>query len=515
DYLEKVDKSAQSLLGIINDILDFSKMESGKLNIETIKFDLDQVFENIANLNAGKAQAKGLEFSLHISKEVPLYLIGDPLRIGQIITNYCSNAIKFTEKGEILVRVDLGEKLNNGKLNIIFSVKDTGIGLSEDQQSRMFQEFSQADGSITRKYGGTGLGLAISRQLAELMGGKTWLESKLGQGSTFYFSVILDSNMNVFGQNIQEEKTRINEDSTYEHKLKTIAGKRILLAEDNEINQVVAAELLEDVGFIVDIASNGQEAFDMLLASGHPSKYSLIFMDLQMPVMDGFATTEAIRKISQYDDLPIVAMTADAMAGIREKCLTIGMNDMVTKPIDTNEVFASLLQWIKPEDYIPLAVEQTKNVSLDTHIDIPDLPGIDIEGSLARFRGNKVKYVKILKEFRKSYVYIASEIQAEVKSGFIEDAIRSTHMIKGVAGNIGMTDIFKIGNDLEIALKNNNLKHVDKLIDKLSDAIEEIIRILDERLPDVKQLNKIEMDSIDSKIDPKLYSKEFSQLADL
>ncbi len=491
DYLEKVDRSAFSLLGIINDILDFSKIEAGKLHIENVAFDLEEVFENISNLNAGKAQDKGLEFNIRIDKEVPFYLHGDSLRVGQIITNYCSNAIKFTEKGEVVVGVEFGEQIEDNKIKINFSVKDTGIGLSKEQQGKMFQEFSQADSSTTRKFGGTGLGLAISKRLAELMGGTTWLESKEGEGSTFYFSgvfgvqdldkrtefnspddlksikilacddnstarailkeaihtfgfeinlvksgkdcleelktnhyelliidwlmpemdgldvvkqikqenslndlkiimisafgsesvaeaakefglnhfiskpftysTLFDAIMNVFGKDIRTSRIRIERGKKHKKALQKISGATVLLTEDNEINQQVAVELLEDEGFVVEIANNGKEAFDKIKASGEPSKYDLVFMDLQMPVMDGFTATMEIRNLSQYNDVPIIAMTADAMSGVKEKCLEAGMNDMVTKPIDPDEMFGVMVEWIKPDEKLKDRRRKTKD----------------------------------------------------------------------------------------------------------------------------------------------------------
>jgi len=592
DYLEKVDRSAFSLLGIINDILDFSKIEAGKLNIEKIPFDLEEVFENVANLNAGKAQDKGLEYSIRISKDVPFYLIGDPLRIGQIITNYCSNAIKFTEKGDVNVAVDLGEKLANGRLMLNFSVKDTGIGLTPEQQAKMFQEFSQADSSTSRKHGGTGLGLAISKKLSEMMGGTTWLESESGVGSTFFFSAVFekqeqnkrdefkapddlktikvlacddnatarfivkeaietfglginlvdsgkacfeelqknsydllivdwlmpemdgleliklikkdkklnnipiimisafgnedvakeaidlgvahfiekpytystlfDTIMEVFGKDLRTSRTRVERGKLYENELQKIAGSNILLVEDNEINQQVASELLEDEGFIVEIANDGLEAVNMMKASGDPSKYQIVFMDLQMPVMDGLTSTEEIRKLKQYNDVPIIAMTADAMSGVKEKCIEAGMNDMTTKPIDPDHVFGIMVDLIKPDEHRSpnkeLRTSKIKNEVLD--IEIPEIQGLNIEVALKRVNNKKKLYLSIVEKFYTNNQNFIAEINAILAKNDYETADRMIHTLKGVSGNIGADNLHLTSQLVEEAIHERDRKSV-------------------------------------------------------
>ncbi len=480
DYLKKIDRSAHSLLNIINDVLDFSKIEAGKLNIENINFDLDQVLETVTALNAQKAFHKGLEFLLDCSPDVPKKLIGDPVRVGQILTNFCSNAIKFTEKGEVFIHVEVNKKLEE-KIILKFSVTDTGIGLEPEKVEKLFAPFEQADSSTTRKYGGSGLGLAISKKLANLMQGDVGVKSVSGQGSTFYFTgvfgvleveeekdlafkqkmqslrtLVCDDNLasqTIISYNLERFSTavtqvnspeklfailaevngnkpydilfidigfpdkwgletiaRINSDydktikkiillvpygtdfeaaeltapgidsilikpvspstlfdklnEVYEFKidtnkkkkgeekyssgLKAIEGSRVLVVEDNEINQQVASELLGGVGLKVEIARNGMESLEMIKKSGMPSKYSLVFMDLQMPVMDGYKATTEIRKFPFYDSLPIVAMTADAVVGVKERCLEAGMQDFVTKPIDPGQVFKLLLNSSNP-----------------------------------------------------------------------------------------------------------------------------------------------------------------------
>jgi PAS domain S-box-containing protein len=597
DYLVKIDRSAIALLGIINDILDFSKIEAGKLNIENVDFDLESVLNTVSNLNSQKAQDKGLEFAIQVDHDVPFYLVGDSLRIGQIITNFCSNSVKFTHEGEIVVNVKLKEKLADEKLLIQFSVQDSGIGLTPEQQAKMFQEFSQADSSTTRKYGGTGLGLAISKRLAEMMGGTTWVESEYGKGSTFFFSgvfgvqdrqkriefkppadlldfkiltcddnetarliakeaiktfgfnlklvnsgfealdelkknkydlllvdwlmpemsglqlleeikndsqfldlktiimtafgnekvanqaqklgadgfiskpysysALFDEIMQVFGKNIRTSRTRSEKGMKHIDAMQKIQGANLLIAEDNEINQQVARELLEGAGFNVELADDGQIALDKVKASGVPSKYNLIFMDLQMPVMDGLGSTREIRKLKDYKDVPIIGLTADAMTGVREKCIKVGMQDFVTKPIDPDDIFGALVNWIKPEQVkkSETGIQETgiqetgkrnteeKEKEIPVEIVFPEIAGLDIENGLKRVGGNKKLYLRILSQFKDNNQDFAEKVISAVKAKDQELAVRLAHSLKGVSGNIGAKELFLETKKLEGVLK--------------------------------------------------------------
>ena len=475
DYLSKIDRSSRALLGIISDILDFSKIESGGLSIEQTELDLEQVLETVATLSSAKAHQKDLEFTVRIAPDVPMLLKGDPLRLSQLLGNYCSNAVKFTEKGEIRLTVDVAGSAP-GSIRLRFAVSDTGIGLSPEQISRLFQPFQQADASTTRKYGGTGLGLAIARQLAGLMSGETWVESEPGKGSTFYctalfgldpdrahksfqpapdlrglnvlvvddspttrrilvetlesfsfavtaadsgvaaaaaygrakdlwdlliinrempemdgvetlkrirtasgasdppailltmhgskdlessaaslgirrflpkpvsHSSLFDAIMTVFGAAGPFGAPAIA--PTSQSDLERMRGARVLLVEDNETNQLVASEILGQRGLEVDVASNGQEGVDAARNAGSPSPYALIFLDIQMPVLDGYDAARAIRRLPGYADVPIVALTAEAMEGTREKCLQAGMNDYIAKPLKPSEIYACLDRWV-------------------------------------------------------------------------------------------------------------------------------------------------------------------------
>ena len=474
DYLSKIKNSGQHLLGIINDILDFSKVEAGKLSVESIDFDLEKVLENVGNLISEKASAKGLELIFDIDPSVSTRLKGDPLRLGQILINFCNNAVKFTDAGEIVVRATVAEDTEDAQL-VAFSVTDTGIGMTEDQLGRLFQAFEQADASTTRKYGGTGLGLAISKRLVELMGGDVSVESDPGKGSTFRFTARLGKGTaaakpralrsDLYGRHVlivddnpparavisnlltamgfiadeaasgeegiamvrqaaeteepyeiafidwqmprldgietckriidlpglqnpphlimvtaygREEVLKRAEESGIENVLvkpvtssmlldTTLAvlqasdgaprlapdmpaldvtgtrGVRVLLVEDNEINQEVALGQLEDAEAHVDVAENGEIAIRMLEAND----YDLVLMDMQMPVMDGIEATRVIRSDPRFETLPIIAMTANAMAADRDRCLEAGMNDHLPKPIDPEELFRVLAHWTK------------------------------------------------------------------------------------------------------------------------------------------------------------------------
>jgi PAS domain S-box-containing protein len=341
DFIRKIQGAGQHLLGIINDILDFSKIEAGKLTVEQADFELASVLDHVATLVQDKVESKGLGLRVTVAPDVPNWLIGDSLRLGQVLINYANNAVKFTEQGSVALEVSQLDDLGDEVL-LRFAVRDTGIGLTPEQIGRLFQSFSQADTSTSRKFGGTGLGLAISKSLAELMGGQVGVESEPGVGSCFWFSARL-------GRGVE----RAPGERSAEADMSLIAGARILLVDDNDLNQEVGSEILKDAGFVVDVAENGQEALDMV----QTGRYDIVLMDMQMPVMDGVTATIAIRKLPQFADLPIVAMTANAMDQDRERCAAAGMNDHVAKPIDPDELWAALLKWIKPKNNIGAGVK--------------------------------------------------------------------------------------------------------------------------------------------------------------
>ncbi len=336
DYLQKTEYSANALLRIINDILDFSKIEAGKLTIENVEFELKHVVDGVLDMAAAQIGARGLRVSAEADGDIPRVLKGDPLRLNQVLMNLLSNAVKFTSQGQITL--GMREQARDARhVKLLFWIKDSGIGMTEAQVAGLFQPFTQADASTTRKYGGTGLGLTISKSLVNLMGGEIWCASAQGEGSTFFFTIRFELPEHEQGCLAQLADTP----AETEHQ-KIGSGRRILLAEDNEINQIVAEELLQIEGFRVDIANNGREAIDKLPRGD----YDMVLMDIQMPEMDGITAAGKIRDMPEYRDLPIIAMTAHAMTGDREKSLISGMNDHITKPIDPETMYKTIAKWL-------------------------------------------------------------------------------------------------------------------------------------------------------------------------
>jgi PAS domain S-box-containing protein len=333
DYVDKVHRSARTLLGILNDVLDFSRIEAGKLSLEQADYELHAVLSSVDSLVGHLARDKGLHFETTVAPGVPSFLWGDPLRLGQILLNLAGNAVKFTKSGSITIAVTANEG-DSKTLELEFSVRDTGIGLSEEQSQRLFQPFSQADASTTRKYGGTGLGLAICKRLVEMMEGRLWVESVVGLGSDFRFTIRCGRGREIVGV------TALNGELIAARA--RLTGVRILLAEDNPFNQQVAKELLTEVGATVAIANNGREALDMLAKQ----PFHIVLMDVQMPEMDGYQATRHIRSSPQLAGQCVIAMTANAMAEDRHLCLSAGMDDFISKPIDPSSLYLTLANWL-------------------------------------------------------------------------------------------------------------------------------------------------------------------------
>ncbi|WPD21952.1 MAG: ATP-binding protein [Candidatus Electrothrix scaldis] len=339
NYIEKVYSSAESLLGIINDILDFSKIEAGKLEIETVAFRLDKVFEKFNNIIELKALEKGLKLEIDIDPNVPKKIKGDPLRLGQILINLGNNAVKFTSRGKVTILVErLHQREDIDDIVLLeFCVADTGIGMTPQQQSKLFKSFSQADSSTTRKFGGTGLGLSISKKLVEMMGGTIWFESEAGQGSRFYFTLPLVICSEEDAGGCRKKKERKTEEC-----FTKLDGAKVLLVEDNELNQELAKLLLARKGIKVTVASNGAEALETLQSSC----FDCVLMDIQMPVMDGYAACREIRKNPQFETLPIIALTANVMSTDQEKSKEAGMNEHIGKPFNEQEMFSVMSRYI-------------------------------------------------------------------------------------------------------------------------------------------------------------------------
>jgi signal transduction histidine kinase/ActR/RegA family two-component response regulator len=338
-YLDTVKSSADSMIQVLNDILDFSKIEAGKLDLHPVPFRLRQALNQILTALGIRASEKNLELACQVAKDVPDWIIGDPNRLGQVITNLVGNAIKFTDEGAVFVRVKADDtKSGENTIKLIFSVADTGIGIPPEKQRLIFESFVQADGSTTRRYGGTGLGLSISSRLARMMDGRLWVESDIGRGSTFYFAA-------KFERPVGMEEASIPEQITLHSRAKKLTDKvehprHVLLAEDNSVNQQLAVELLQMRGHVVRLAGNGTE----VLAALEREPFDIILMDVQMPEMDGFQTTAAVREREKASGghIPIVAITGFAMKGDRQRCLDAGMDGYLCKPIRSKELFEAV-----------------------------------------------------------------------------------------------------------------------------------------------------------------------------
>jgi len=443
DYMNKIMSASESLLVIINDILDFSKVEAGKLSLEAVDFHLAETLDHVASVNGVGANAKGLELLFDYPLDLPP-LHGDSMRLGQVLLNLVNNAVKFTGQGQVEVSVEVLEQ-SDSEIVLQFYVRDSGIGMSEEQQSNLFQAFSQADTSITRQYGGTGLGLVICKQLVELMHGEIGVESEPGKGSCFHFSIPFTPGC-ADAIAVQQAYQPVPQDA-----LQSLHGTRLLLVEDNEINQQVAEGLLARVGVSLSIVHNGQQAVEAVRSDA----FDGVLMDMQMPVMDGLEATRLIRADAQFHDLPIIAMTANAMPGDRKECLEAGMNDHVSKPVDPDLLYATLIRWIRKsqvdaaERLLPaMAVPPEHEAGLD----FTGLSGIDVGDGLKRVAGDQPLYRKILYKFRDSQASALQAIRDALASDDRKRAAHLAHALKGVSGNIGANTLYETASRLESAL---------------------------------------------------------------
>jgi two-component system, sensor histidine kinase and response regulator len=608
NYVEKVHRAAQGLLGVINDILDFSKIEAGKLTIEHAPFRLEQVLDSFAGVIGLKAEEQGLELLFDVGPDVPVGLIGDRLRLEQVVLNLGANAVKFTNSGEVLVSVDLEDKTDAG-VELHFRVKDTGIGMTPEQQASLFDSFTQADASTTRRYGGTGLGLVISRRLVELMGGRIWVESEYGRGTTMHFTVrlgaqqdasngrqrmdgelrglrvlIADDNavareilttmavhiglevetaqdgivvpamvcdaeeagrpydlllldwkmpgqdgiqtmrrlaqqravsqpavimVTAFGrgevqQAAERERvhpsavltkpvtrsslldavgaapgtgmlagsragTRAEQDAGV---MKALSGARVLLVEDNELNQELAIELLRSVGVDVVVVDDGQQALDFL-AVDHD--FDGILMDCQMPVMDGYAAMRVIRSTPALASIPVIAMTANAMTGDREKSIKAGMVDHIAKPVRITEMFSTLERWVKPAASRrgPVSITMPAQPRLST---LPALPGVDIEAALEMTNGDEALYRKLLLKFRDGQEHFLSRFSEAHRAGNRLTAERLVHTLKGTAAQIGAAQLRDAASQLEALCRDGaNAQRIGEAVECVSATLHPLL----------------------------------------
>jgi signal transduction histidine kinase/CheY-like chemotaxis protein len=601
NYIKKAHAAAESLLVIINDILDFSKIEAGKLDIETIPFSLGDVLDNLSNVVGLKAEEKGLEMLLDVPLSVPRALVGDPSRLGQVLLNLGNNAVKFSERGEIVLTVRVVER-DAESVRLRFAMSDTGIGMSPEQLQRLFRPFTQADASTSRRYGGTGLGLAISRHLVQLMGGELGVDSELGRGSSLHFELrfglqpgaaqqaedaglsgtrvlVVDDNAaarellatmcralglqadvaaggeealgrvlqadagdapfqlllldwkmpgmdgvdcaqalaeqtelrhpaplvmlaTAFSreemcQRLAERKLRAGalltkpvtpsalldacaaalgrtltvptrsarrEEARIDHR-KALAGAHVLLVEDNVINQELAVDLLTRAGIVVSVAGDGEEALRKLAVE----RFDAVLMDCQMPLMDGYAATRALRQQPSLKDLPVIAMTANAMVGDREAVIAAGMNDHIAKPIRVDEMFATLAKWVRPSRPVVVGGDDGSDL-------LQALDGVDAHCGLANVGGNAVLYRRVLGLFCDRESDFALRFEAARRAGDAEAAMRAAHDLKGLAGTLGMLALQQAAAALERAcLHGAPGAEIDALRDEVAVRLEAVV----------------------------------------
>jgi signal transduction histidine kinase/CheY-like chemotaxis protein/HPt (histidine-containing phosphotransfer) domain-containing protein len=467
EYLNLVNFSAESLLTIINDILDFSKIEAGKLELDPIAFDLRSSLEETRRTLELRARQKGLVLLAAVSDEVPKTLVGDPDRLRQIIVNLVGNAIKFTESGSVTVDVTVASEDASGT-ELHFTVKDTGIGIPPHKQQRIFEAFTQADGSATRKYGGTGLGLSISSKLVSLMGGRIWVESESGKGSAFQFMVR-------FGKASEMPEASLHPPTPQSEGLpESRRALRVLLAEDNVVNQKLAVRLLEKEGHSVVVVGNGQEA----IAALDRGDFDAVLMDVQMPEMSGLEATATIREKEKETGRHqlIIALTAHAMKGDRERCLEAGMDHYLAKPIQSHELFAAL-NGATGIRKIPAA--QKRPVSI-----------FDSEVALNRTGQDPELLAELIEIFLADCPWRMAEIQEAVALSDAQNLERAAHKLKGAAAVFDARGVVEAAEQLEILGRQSNLGGAKELVSHLDRQIVTLTHALRESLAVERQQNR-------------------------
>ena len=490
DYVKKILLSSRSLLEIINDILDFSKIEAGMLKIEKSPFNLPELFDKLMLMFNEHSSRKNIRLRLALAPDLPRQVIGDPMRLHQVLSNLIGNAVKFTEAGEITVSATLVQR-SHDRAAVRFAVSDTGIGIPPDKVPQLFESFTQADSSTARKYGGTGLGLSISRQLVNLMGGELTVESAVGTGSTFSFGLdllLLVEKSAGAGQEDGVDQAAVA--------LRHLRNARILLVEDNLINQQVAQEILAKAGVLVETVSNGEEAVAAVAARD----FDAVLMDIQMPVMDGYEATRRIRQELGRHSLPILAMTAHAVSEERDKCFRMGMDDHIAKPVSRRSLFAALNRWIRERSdrdcRLPLQLGKSSSgkaacclkLLLEERGTSAQPAGLDLAGGLKRLEGNEELCVKLLKSFCREQRGISTKMEELIREQNFKAAQYAVHGLKGVAGNIGMTGIQHLAGQIEADLSAGRTANFSKQLRRLAEQVLAVVGYLDARLEATEQL---------------------------
>ncbi|KAA0676504.1 ATP-binding protein [Roseomonas genomospecies 6] len=461
-YLTRIRASATALLGIINDILDVSKIEAGMLTLERVPFDLSAVLDMVAGTARLSAEEKGLALRLEVAPDVPAALLGDPLRLGQVLLNLVNNAVKFTESGGVDLSVTAAPQ-GAGEAELRFAVRDTGIGMTAEQVSRLFQPFAQADSSTTRRYGGTGLGLAISRRLAVMMGGGITVDSAPGQGSTFRFTVTVGvpdgpaaalpalADVGIAGLEVNEP----------------LRGLRVLVADDNAVNRLVAREILEDAGLAVTAVGSGAEAVRLALEPG--AGYAALLTDIQMPDMDGYEVARAIRSRCGPDRLPIIAMTAHALEEERRRCLAAGMDDHIAKPVEPHRLVAVLNRWLKPSGAArppPVAKAAAADGVLPGALE-----GFDLAPALARMNGRAGTLRRAILDFLDRYGDAPARLEHMWTAADWPAMERFAHGLRGSAGTVGAMAASRAAAALELAAREGRAEAIPDRLAELTAAL--------------------------------------------
>ena len=445
-YLANLQISGETLMAVINNVLDFSKIESGKLELEALDFNLEETLDKLAVSLAHTAAEKSLEFRIDPASEIPPMLIGDPVRLDQVLLNLLGNAIKFTQTGRVVLNVRLlEESLHSVRLE--FAVRDTGIGISDEQQAQLFKPFSQADSSINRKYGGSGLGLTISQRLVRAMGGEISVASQPGQGSTFSFALTFERSAKENGQVMTQARSAQISPAQV---LQTLRGGRILVVEDNAINRLVAKDMLKSLGLLAFMSASGEQALTMV----QEEHFDAILMDIQMPGLDGYQTTAHIRSHPGLNPraIPIIAMTANAQDSDRRKALEAGLNDYLAKPINLTQLANVLARWVKPAAPAPAPAPVPARTVQAGQADLPEsLAAIDMVSALARLGDNRKLYRRVLLLFESEHGRDIEKIRAAMQASDWELARRLAHSLKGLAGTLGADELYAAARTLETA----------------------------------------------------------------